>query len=202
MSVTPLSSSNSTLKVMNAALAQIGVPEIASFNDDGLAARSGNLIFSDVLENSLAAYPWRFARDRIRLNASTKPAPAPWEYVYDIPTSAIAVLSVWVDGQSQPFDRFGSVIATNSNTDVEVYADVTKMTTPDKWPGYFRRAFTMELAAALAIPITQDAATAGAFKQMAEEMMLKARSRDAQGRTSSRLDTKLFIRARRTNRGL
>ena len=160
MTVTPLSPSNSSLKVMNAALAQIGVPAISSFTENTLAARVGNLIYSDVLENSLAEYPWRFARDRVQIYQSGHVAPKPWTHVYTIPAAAIV------------------------------------------WPGYFRRAFTMELAASLAIPITQDAQTAGGFKQVADGMMLRARSGDSQGRTPSRLDTKLFIRARRTNRGL
>ena len=202
MTVTPLSPSNSSLKVMNAALAQIGVPAISSFTENTLAARVGNLIYSDVLENSLAEYPWRFARDRVQIYQSGHVAPKPWTHVYTIPAAAIAIISINVDGYSVPFDRFGNNIATNQIGTTQVFADITLVTTPDVWPGYFRRAFTMELAASLAIPITQDAQTAGGFKQVADGMMLRARSRDSQGRTPSRLDTKLFIRARRTNRGL
>ena len=50
------------------------------------------------------------------------------------------------------------------------------------------------------MPITQDERTAAFTLQQAENEMLRARSRDAQGRTPSRLDTKTFIRARRGGR--
>ena len=60
--------------------------------------------------------------------------------------------------------------------------------------------FILQLAASIAMPITQDEQTAGFLNQEAERMMLRARSRDAQGRTPSRLDTKMFVKARRTHR--
>ena len=52
------------------------------------------------------------------------------------------------------------------------------------------------------MPITQDKETAAFLAQQGETMMIKARSRDAQGRTSTRLDTKLFIKNRRTHRNI
>lgn len=204
MSVTPLSVSDSSLKVMNAALAQLGVDEITSFTENTMPAKIGNKIFEDVLEDALASYPWRFARDRTQLQRSSTAAPSPWTGLYVLPTNAINLHTVYVDDYIGPFDRFGQNVAVmvDSTSASLVYAEVTEIVGADKWTGYFRRAFIMHLAAALAMPITQDEQTAAYLAQTAETMMLKARSRDAQGRSPNRLDAKLFIKARRTNRAL
>lgn len=204
MTVTPLSVSNSSLKVMNAALAQIGVPDIASFTENTLAAKTGNRLFADILEDELSAYPWRFARDRVTLTRLNETAPSPWTGLYQLPTSAIALSTIYVDDSVAPFDRFGFKIAVNvdANSSSTVTAEYTNTVGADGWPGYFRRAFVLSLAAAISMPITQDEQTSAALAKEAEMMMLKARSRDAQGRTPSRLNTKLFIKARRTHRNI
>ena len=90
----------------------------------------------------------------------------------------------------------------DANSSSTVTAEYTNTIGADGWPGYFRRAFVLSLAAAISMPITQDEGTSAALAKEAEMMMLKARSRDAQGRTPSRLDTKLFIKARRTHRNI
>ena len=202
MSVSPLSVSNSSLKVMNAALAQIGVEEITSFSDSTQQAKVGNRLFADILENALASYPWRFARDRVVLVRNATTAPPPWTGCYTIPNSTVTLLTVYEGNHVCSFDRFGSNIVVNANAgSTSVFAaEITASVTPDLWSGAFRRAFILQLAASIAMPITQDEQTAGFLNQEAERMMLRARSRDAQGRTPSRLDTKMFVKARRTHR--
>jgi len=203
MSVTPLSVSNSSLKVMNSALAQIGVEEISSFSDTTQQAKVGNRLFADILESALASYPWRFARDRVTLVRNVTVAPKPWTGCYTIPSSTVTLLTVYEDDHICSFDRFGPNIVVNADaSSTSVFsAEITASVNADQWSGAFRRAFVMLLAASIAMPITQDEQTAGFLNQEAERMMLRARSRDAQGRTPSRLDTKLFVKARRTHRG-
>lgn len=198
----PLSISNSTIKVMNAALVQIGVNSISSFLENSLAARTGNALFADILEAELAGYPWRFARDRVKLSLSDAPPPPPWSAVYQFPTGALAVHAVYEGDQKTIFDRFGQKIVTMTPADPprEIWAEVTMTVGPDQWAGYFRRAFTLALASALVMPLTEDQSLAEKTAQVAAAAMAYARSRDAQGRTPSRIDTKAFVRARRGGR--
>jgi len=198
----PLSSSNSSIKVMNAALAELGISPITTFLDNSIAARTGNALFNDILEEALSSYPWRFARDRITLAALPGDAPAPWNGMFALPTSALAVHSIWEDDQKAAFDVYGRKVALMAafDTSAVIKADVTITVDPSLWPGYFRRAFILKLAAAICMPITQDERTAGFALQRGERSMMQARSRDAQGRTPSRIDTKGFIRARRGGR--
>ena len=204
MTATPLSVSNSSIKVMNAALAQIGVPEISSFTENTLAAKTGNRLFADILEHELSAYPWRFARDRVALSRLTDTPPPPWTGLYQLPNSALVLHTIYVDDYIDSFDRFGYKIAVNvdSNSTSTVTAEYTNTISAGSWPGYFRRSFIMSLAAAVAMPITQDEQMSLALQKESEIMMARAKSRDAQGRTPSRLDTKLFIKARRTHRNI
>ena len=204
MTGTPSSVSNTSLKVMNAALAQLGVDEIDSFSDSSLAAKTGNKLYSDIVEHELSAYPWRFARERITLTRVDQTAPKPWTGLYRLPASALVLHTVYVDDYIGDFDRFGANVAVNvdSNSTSTVSAEITENVSANNWPGYFRRSLIMSLAAAIAMPITQDDQMAMALQKESEIMIVKARSRDAQGRTPSRLDTKLFIKARRTHRNI
>jgi len=195
----PLAVSKSSIKVMNAALAEIGVPAITSFLDTSLAARTGNALYADILEGALASYPWRFARKTVTLQQVEGDAPAGYARLYRLPGGALNVHVVYEGDSKTIFDVFGRDVAIRSIWAgyEPITAQITEMVPPDRWAGYFRRAFTLQLAAALAMPITQDAQLAQILDMRAERAMAYAKSRDAQGRSPSRIDTKGFLRARR-----
>lgn len=195
----PLSVSNSKIKVMNAALAALGVPPITSFLDNSIAARTGNALFDDTLEAALSGYPWRFARDRVKLERVNEDAPPPWQTVWQLSNTALAVHAIYEDGQQVLFDRFGSKIVTMTGPTeaVEVWAEITAAVPPDQWANYFRQAFVMTLASAICMPITQNEQLDALIAGKAQTAMALAKSRDAQGRSPSRIDTRMFIRARR-----
>ena len=198
----PLSVSNSKIKVMNAALAELGVNPITSFLDNSIAARTGNALFDDVLEAALSGYPWRFARDRVQLTRLVAVAPPPWQTVWQLSNTALAVHAIYEDDQQVLFDRFGQKIMTmtSETSTAQIWAEITAAVPPDQWAGYFRRAFILHLAAALAMPITQSDQMEQRLLMASREAMALAKSRDAQGRSPSRIDTKMFIRARRSRR--
>lgn len=195
----PLSVSNSKIKVMNAALAALGVNKITSFLDNSIAARTGNALFDDMVEAALSGYPWRFARDRVKLAQVPDPAPPPWETVWKLSGQALTIHAIYEGSQQVMFDRFGDKIVTMTppNSPDEIWAEITSPVSPDLWAGYFRQAFIFSLAARLAIPVTQSEQLAMYYTQEAETAMARAKSRDAQGRSPSRIDTKAFVRARR-----
>lgn len=196
----PLSVSNSNIKVANAALAEIGVGGISSFSQNSLAARTANALYADAVEYVLGSYPWRFARDRVQLVRLSETPPPPWSGLYRLPTEALAVHSVLEGEQRTVFDVFGRKIAVMVPGDAptEVWAEITNTVGPDQWPGYFRRAFITYLAGVFSMPITQDEKITILKKEEAATMLARAQSRDAQGRTPSRINTKGFIHARRS----
>ncbi|MFD2175688.1 hypothetical protein [Rhodobacter lacus] len=197
-----LAVSNSDIKIANAALAALGVPEISTLLENSIAARTINALYADTLEAAIAAYPWRFARDRVKCARLDQPPPPPWLGLYQLPAQAVQLISVYEGDSLTTFDVFGRKIAVNvaESSKSEIWAEVSVTPSPDQWAPHFRAAFILALAAQIAMPITQDENLSGAIAQRAETAMLRARSRDAQGRTPSRLDTGAFIRARRGGR--
>ena len=198
-----LSVSDSTIKVYNAALTRIGVPKVNSFLETSIASRTGNVMFEDILEAGLCEYPWRFATRRVTLIRSGSTPPGEFEGMYTIPTSVRHVQKVYEDDvRSAKFEIFEREVAVNvTATDTTVVSvDGTVMVSPSEWPGYFRQAFIKYLAGEIAMPITQDERLAAGLQQAGAMALAKAASRDSQSRTPPRVDTKMFIRQRRSRR--
>jgi len=195
-----LSVSDSDIKITNAALSLIGIPPIVSFVESSTTADAANRAYADTLEGVLAMYPWRFAQENTNLVRVLDEPPYPWEGFYQLPTKAKNVRNVFIDGNKTKFDIYGRLVAVmvQETSPAEVTAVYSRMVNPSEWPGYFREAFIMRLAARLALPLTMDFDLSNQYDQRAENMLRFAKSIDAQGRTQSKLDTKAFIRARRT----
>lgn len=199
-----LSVSDSTIKVANAALNLLGVRAITSFEENSIAGRTLNTAFEDALEEATTKYPWRFCtrrvvaqRDEFDFNDNL---PAPWTGGYVIPYSIRMVRTVYVDDVVVPFDVFERYVAVmvgeNSTSVVRVEGVVA--VSPQYWPGHFRSAFIAFLAGKIAMPITHDERLADYWIKTGEELLARGASRDSQGRTQQRLNTKMFIRQRRT----
>lgn len=195
-----LSVSNSDIKVANAALNELGINPITSFTDGNKTARTINMAFADVVEEALSLYPWRFARATRIIQRLSKTPPPEWEGVFGMPTEAVALQKVWVDDGDTKFDTNADGILVNvgASSSAVVKADITIYMTADKWPGFFRRGFIFYLASALAMPLTQDENLAVAMEKKAMARIAVAKSRESQARTAPRIDTKTFIRQRRT----
>jgi len=195
--------SDTDIKVFNAALAYLGIPEVESFVEGSATAATGNRLYSDALEEILAMYPWRFTMERGDLVRTADTPPEPWEGMYQLPSTAKNVRAVQIDGFNAKFDVYGRLVAVmvQDTSTATVSADYSVMVTPSQWPGYFRQAFVLHLAARLAMPLTMDFDFAAQLDQRAQYQLAKAKNMDAQGRTQSKIDTKAFIRARRGGRG-
>lgn len=190
--------SDSDLDVFNAALAKIGVRAVSSFLENSQAARVGNAIYADELERILTTYPWRFAYAQRAMTRLDIVAPSPWETMWD-KGNLLVVRNVFENDSQTQFEVFADGVATRTSAafDGTVYGSGTIAVEPERWAGYFRSAFIDHLAGELAMPILQDERIAQAMYNKAEVSMRTAKSRDAQNRTPTRLDTQLFVRARR-----
>ncbi|WP_138469868.1 hypothetical protein [Poseidonocella sp. HB161398] len=198
-----LSVSNSTIKVMNAALAELGVPPISNFTDNSMTARTGNAKFLDTLEGAITAYRWRFAQQVVTLQQSGGvQLPPDFHSAWRIPREAAAVHVAYADDLRVRWDVMGEdvLIAWPYAKTPAVTVEASVVKPPEGWPGHFRRYFIPLLAAELAMPITQDEGLAAGLLQLAEQRFELAKSRDAQGRSPRRIDTSAFLKARRRGR--
>lgn len=194
-----LAASTTDILLANAALAEIGVEAIESLEQTDIRGRTVNRLIIDAKEAALSMHPWRFARKMVTLASSPESVPPPFGASYAITSDILLIHRVWEGEQSVVFDRFGDVLAIVVCNQVpsSVDAECTVDTDPVKWPAYFRQSFVKYFASILCKPITQDERLAALLAQEASTMFRFARTRDSQGRTPPRIDTKTFIRARR-----
>lgn len=199
-----LSVSDSDIKVYNAALSLIGVRAIGAFTENSIAARTGNALYADTLSSVLADFPWRFATRRVEAVRLVDDPPQEWEGLYDIPSPLISARNVYENDTSIEFDRFEGNVAVNipSTSTSTIYVEGAVVVGPAAWPGYFTQPFTTYLAGVVCNPITKDERRGEALMNQGFTMLRRAASRDSQSRTSPRLDTKTFIRARRGGRAI
>ena len=198
----PLSISDSDIKIYNAALAFLGIPEVSSFLEESATANTGNKVYADVIEELISTYPWRFAMQKENLARVAETPPEPWEGFYQLPSKAKMVRNVFIDEYPAPFDVYGRLVSVRvqATSPSVVSAAFTVIPPVSQWPGYFRQAAILQLAARVAMPLTMDFDMAQQYDQRAQFQLMKAKTADAQGRTPGRINTKTFIQARR-NRG-
>ena len=188
------------LEIANAALLELGIRSITAFTDATQTARTVNALYENVKEEVLGGYPWRFARGQVTLLRCAQ-APVPWESAYEIGEDVLNIITVYEGDQKVVLERMGDTIVTmtgEESTDT-MTAEVTNNVDESLWPAYFRQAFVLHLAAALAMPLTKDDKLRQLYEENSYRRMQIAKSRDSQGNTPARIDTKAFLRARRSS---
>lgn len=192
-----IGTSESVLKVANAALIELGIAPLDSLSGNTITHRTIDAVYGDEVEGQIESYPWRFARERVTLRRADGEVPEPWGAAYLVPMNALSIITLWENGFNVRFERMGQELFTEGQGSTAVaQAEITVAAHPDKWSATFRKAMIISLAARLAMPLTQDEALALFLEQKAARAMLKAKTRDAQGRSPTRLDTGLFRRRR------
>ena len=197
-----LSISDTHLDISNAALTMLGSKSIPNFDGNDLRTRTIVSCYADVVEEVLSMMPWRAGREQFEMTASVDDAPPPWESLWEIPANILTIQSVWEDNQKVQFERYQNRIATITGASYtgKVYVEGIEIPDIAGWPAYIRRPLIMYLASQICVPITQDEKRANELEIGAMRRLRVAASRDSQGRTPSRVDTRMFIRARRGSR--
>lgn len=195
-----LESSISTIKIVNAALAELGLEPVDALGGTDIVARTVDGLLADTVEAAFADYPWRFAREMVALVPAALPAGTPWAAAYDVPDSAMGIVSVFSGGKRVTFDRIGQVLVSDQIL-ADPCAEITRATGPDRWPAQFRTAMVYALAARFAMPLTEDEQLAELLDRKAQRAFALAKSREAQARTPTRIWTGLLKGGRRGWRG-
>jgi len=167
------------LSIVNQALVRIGAEPIASFNDQDAQALAVSELYTTVSRRMLASHPWYFALKGALLGRVSLPTGEhklfnKFEYLYQLPTDNVRVLGL------ESYDRFrlaGQRLYTNDKTPALVYvADVS----PSGWAPYFEDLVVHELAAALAIAVTDTTSRADLYQAYTREHMRMARAINGQ----------------------
>lgn len=154
------------LGVINTALTLLGEQPVtqADLDASGAAqperAETANQLYADEVEWLMAVYPWRFTQKRAQLveNVGAQP-PMEWSRAFDLPADRIAPPKAVFNSNdktaaSRPVTDWeieGDVIFTN---DLALWIEYQFAAAEASWPGYFTKVAARAMAAAMAIPVT------------------------------------------------
>ncbi|MCW1985073.1 UNVERIFIED_ORG: hypothetical protein M2348_000784 [Sphingomonas sp. R1F5B] len=187
------------IDICNRALAQIAAGQIADFAEGSIEAREANRFAKPLLAELAEWAPWPWARARIALAEIANDRPAEWLHAYAAPTNLsqpLAVRAVEDDaatlpaGGAFPFPLQDAAPLAFLYEAGRIYTNVANATlvyvrsnvTAPELPPLVARAFELELAARLALPVKKDASAAQALARAAELARMRAIAEEANKR--------------------
>jgi len=158
------------------ALMLIGHQPITSFEEAGAGARVANAFYDTSYKALLSLHPWTFATKKASLNQLSQKPLNEWQYMYQIPTDSIKILNVYPHSDYAIYED--KIYSNNSSLDLDYLYRVDESYLPTE----FRETLELYLAAKWAIPVTENATTAGQYLQMYEIQLRKAKYIDSQSK--------------------
>lgn len=169
----------SIIVLCNQALAQIAASSIADLDEISIEAREARRFAQPLLDEMADWAEWPLGRKRISLAQVTNYRTGEWRFCYAVPTDMAVPLEIRMPqtttGQGSPgfpFAYDGGKIHTDVEFAVLIYNRSTL--TADELKPLQQRAFVLELAARIALPIKKEAKLAESLSRLAE--MARARA--------------------------
>lgn len=167
------------LTVINRALARIGEARVFDLEDESDLVSSVVAVHEDLIEAAIELYDWYWPRRTVSLEAL---ADKPFGYSgsFAFPATAIGppvALYASDSRRADPLRDFrvdGRTVAADTTV---LWGRFRMRLDPAEWPAAFRMGYTIWLASALAIPVSQDAN----LKQLLEEEALGTPSEGGRG---------------------
>jgi hypothetical protein len=181
--------------ICNMALAEIAAGPITDVTDGSIEAREVSRFAAPLLAEVSLWSDWSWAVTRAALTEVTNDRPAEWTHAYAVPANCARPLTIrqvqdnacWLpqggpfpfpvqDSIQLAFLHEGGLIYTNVENATLVYGAV--LTDPTSLPPLVQRAFALELAARVAIPIRKDTGLARELGAAAELARARAIAED------------------------
>lgn len=156
--------------IINRALARIGAGAILSRDEDTDLARQACAIYDDLVDLALAGFHWKWPVQTRRLDRLAATPENGWPYAYGFPPEAIGLPSrLLADPRSpdRPLREFAVEGGRIYCNEPQVWGSFVMRSSPGLWPPLFRAAFTVWLAASLAVPVTHDSNLEQSLSQQA-----------------------------------
>jgi len=174
------------LELCSLALTAVGADPITSFDAGTVEAEVAGLWYPMTAEALLSAHYWSFALRRSSLARLNVDPPAGWAYAYALPADFLRLQAVGTATADAgvPFEVRGDQLLTD-----EAVVEITyvRRALEDDWPGYFQDALVAQLAANLAIPLTESTARADTLARVGELRFVRAKQADDQGKDTRAL---------------
>lgn len=166
----------SPVNICNIALSHLGAGGIDALTERSAEANACQLHYDIARDATLRDFPWNFATKRAVLAALSETPPAPWSYLYALPTDCLLAREIVNSGGTAriPFSVESNsggtarVLLSDQSSATLVYT--ARVTEAALFDPMFVEALSWRLAALICMPITRNRN----IMQMAQTMYLNA----------------------------
>lgn len=155
--------SQQKLQILNEALGRLGSSPLFALDEETDRARTCLLVYDTEVDALFGAHRWNFAQRTVRLDRLDEAPNNGWKFAFGLPGERIGLpvrvltTSKHPDMPLREFAAEGDRIYAQAD---EIYVTFVMRVDPTQWLPSFRRCAVVALAAALAMPITEDRNTA------------------------------------------
>jgi len=170
----------SEVQICNEALALLGASSIISLTEATENARRCNMHYGSTRDALIRKHRWRFAVNRATLAALAAGPAYQYDYAYQLPTDpyCLRVLEFYEEREDgSDWQVEGRTLVTDSETARIKY--LGRVTDPNTFDASFHDALVYELAAKLAIPITNSRSLSTDMREQAEYKIAEAEINNA-----------------------
>lgn len=173
------------IDIVNAALVQLGCEKIVALDDSTAEGRIAGPLYPITRDAMLAQRQWTFAKTRVALALSNTPPVFGFANAYALPNDIITVIRVWfADGRTLVADyiREGGYVLTNA--EAPVFAEILRKVPESAFHPLFTKALVAQLAADMAIPLTENRSLADSWETKAVNRLQEAALQDGKQGTN------------------
>lgn len=183
----------SNVDIVNIALTNLGADTIMALDEESEGARKANVIYDIVRDIVLTKHPWNFAIKQAELSLLDETPVFKFTYIFQLPGDYLRVLEM--EDEDVEFKIKGRKLYTDTGTVKIEY--IARITDSEQFSAGFISAFSDELAARLAYPITNSRAIATDMRALALANLRVAKAEDAQEGTPDGLDADEWLNSRK-----
>jgi hypothetical protein len=188
--------SATAVSICQQALVMIGAEPISSLDDDTTEGVACRTLYEPTARDELSQYRWRFATGMEQMSRLADTPATKWSAAYQVPPNCLVLSTVYVNGNPIRFDRYEDNVYCDASETDEVFAEGIYRVDEQFWPPYFERLMVYRMASQLAHSIAAQVDTSELLDRRALRHAALARTRDAQGRTATRINTTRLIKGR------
>ena len=188
------------LSLINAALTRTGNSPLTDLAESKIGAVIASQNYELVVKAELAIGRWKVPTKTAQLSlvneAEMGGPPEPWLFSYQLPSDLVAVRTVMVSGQPIAYETMGRYVFCNFDNTVPVVGKYL-WRIPEEWfPPALAEGITRRMEAVFLRGIHEDYREAAARDEMADDILAKARTVDAQSQTPINPVNEPVMRAR------
>lgn len=169
------------IEIINSALSKIRGRTITSLDDNSTEARLAKVLYPPVRDAALRKHSWRFAIKRVELGLLSEVPAYGFSYAFQLPSDCLRVLET-DSYEDDDWTQEGTKILANRNS--FFCKIIWRQTDAEQYDPVFVEYLAFELAAQMALPLTNGTTIAQGMEQKAGSLLREARTYSAQEKGS------------------